>query len=85
VQVSDDPRVGTELAGYRIESLLGIGGMSAAAGVTRHYDLAAGLEHDAIDARVFSGIHFRTADKVAVAMGTQVANWALDHHFAPAK
>jgi WD40 repeat protein len=28
VQVSDDPRVGTELAGYRIESLLGCGGMS---------------------------------------------------------
>jgi WD40 repeat protein/tRNA A-37 threonylcarbamoyl transferase component Bud32 len=28
VQVSDDPRVGTELAGYRIESLLGLGGMS---------------------------------------------------------
>ena len=28
VQVSDDPRVGTELAGYRIESLLGSGGMS---------------------------------------------------------
>jgi WD40 repeat protein/tRNA A-37 threonylcarbamoyl transferase component Bud32 len=27
VQVSDDPRVGTELAGYRIESLLGAGGM----------------------------------------------------------
>jgi WD40 repeat protein/tRNA A-37 threonylcarbamoyl transferase component Bud32 len=28
VQVSDDPRVGTELAGYRIVSLLGFGGMS---------------------------------------------------------
>jgi serine/threonine-protein kinase len=28
VQVSDDPRVGTELAGYGIESLLGWGGMS---------------------------------------------------------
>src|SRR5687768_17746771 len=28
VQVSDDPQVGTELAGYRIESLLGRGGMS---------------------------------------------------------
>jgi WD40 repeat protein/tRNA A-37 threonylcarbamoyl transferase component Bud32 len=27
VQVSDDPRVGTELAGYRIVSLLGLGGM----------------------------------------------------------
>jgi WD40 repeat protein/tRNA A-37 threonylcarbamoyl transferase component Bud32 len=28
VQVTDDPRVGTQLAGYRIESLLGLGGMS---------------------------------------------------------
>ena len=28
MQVSDDPRVGTGLAGYRIESLLGWGGMS---------------------------------------------------------
>ena len=28
MQVSDDPRVGTELAGYRIQSLLGWGGMS---------------------------------------------------------
>ena len=28
MQVSQDPRVGTELAGYRIESLLGWGGMS---------------------------------------------------------
>jgi WD40 repeat protein/tRNA A-37 threonylcarbamoyl transferase component Bud32 len=28
VHVSDDPRAGTELAGYRIESLLGWGGMS---------------------------------------------------------
>jgi len=28
VRVSDDPRLGTELAGYRIESLLGWGGMS---------------------------------------------------------
>jgi hypothetical protein len=57
---------------------------SVAAGVTRHYDIAADIQHDAVDARVFSGIHFRTADEVAIAMGTQVANWALDHHFAPA-
>ena len=28
MQVSDDPRLGTELAGYRIESMLGWGGMS---------------------------------------------------------
>jgi hypothetical protein len=57
---------------------------SVAAGATRHYDLAAEIQNDAIDSRVFSGIHFRTADEVAVVMGTQVANWALDHHFEPA-
>ena len=28
MHVSDDPRLGTELAGYRIVSLLGRGGMS---------------------------------------------------------
>jgi hypothetical protein len=40
---------------------------------------------DVIDARVRSGIHFRTADEVGAAMGMQVANWALDHHFAPTR
>jgi hypothetical protein len=60
---------------------------SAAAGqggpsVTRHYDDAAVLQRDAIDARVWSGIHFRTADQAGVAIGVQVGNWALDHYFA---
>ena len=56
---------------------------STAAGVTRHYDSAADLMRDAIDARVWSGIHFRTADVVAAEMGTQVGDWAMDHYFAP--
>ena len=58
---------------------------AAAGGVTRHYTSAAEMQKDAIDARVFSGIHFRTADEVAVAMGTQVASYALSNYFAPAK
>ena len=57
---------------------------SAAAGVTRHYEFAADINQDATDARVWSGIHFRTADEASIVIGTQVANWALDHHFAPA-
>jgi hypothetical protein len=32
---------------------------------------------------VFLGIHFGTADEVAIDMGTQIANWGLDHYFQP--
>jgi hypothetical protein len=51
--------------------------------VTRHYELAADLNRDAIDARVWGGIHFRTADVVANGIGTRIGDWALDHYFAP--
>jgi hypothetical protein len=51
--------------------------------VTRHYELAANLNRDAIDARVWGGIHFRTADVVANGIGTRIGDWALDHYFAP--
>jgi CHRD domain-containing protein len=58
---------------------------SPGTGITRHYDDAAVIQQDVIDARVWSGIHFRTADQVGVATGIEVGNWALDHYFAPAK
>jgi hypothetical protein len=58
---------------------------SVAAGVTRHYDAAADIRQDAIDARVWSGIHFRTADEAGAALGIRVANWALNHYFARAR
>lgn len=56
---------------------------SVAAGMTRHYQHALDLQQDAVDSRVWSGIHFRTADEVGFAMGSRIAIWALDHHFAP--
>ena len=74
----------TALAQLNADGRVDLNLTSAAAGVTRHYDFAADIQRDAVDARVFSGIHFRTADEVAFVMGAQVANWALDHHFAPA-
>jgi hypothetical protein len=76
-------RWGTALTQLNADGQVDLNLTSAAAGVTRHYDIAAEIQQDAIDARVFSGIHFRTADEVAIVMGTQVANWSLDHHFAP--
>jgi hypothetical protein len=53
------------------------------AGVTRHYETASQLQQEAIDARVWSGIHFRTADVVGNQAGTQVGDWALDNYFQP--
>ena len=52
-----------------LSGTLGLGGGRidvniTVAGVTRHYEFANQLNQDAIDARVWSGIHFRTADVV---------------------
>jgi hypothetical protein len=58
---------------------------SPGTGITRHYDDPAVIQRDVIDARVWAGIHFRTADQTGVEIGIKVGNWALDHYFAPAK
>jgi hypothetical protein len=36
-----------------------------------------------VDARVWSGIHFRTADRVSIGIGREVADEVLDNFFAP--
>jgi len=50
----------------------------------RHYTDAATFHQDAVDARVWSGIHFRTADEKSIDIGMAVGNYVLDHYFAPA-
>jgi hypothetical protein len=37
-----------------------------------------------IDARVWSGIHFRNADEQGATLGKQVARWLQKHYFKPA-
>jgi hypothetical protein len=39
------------------------------------------VNQDVIDARVWLGIHFGTADVRGVQMGSEVAAGALDHYF----
>jgi hypothetical protein len=56
---------------------------SAAAGQTRHFATKAQIAEEAVDARVWSGIHFRTADEVSIATSTAIANYVLDHFFQP--
>ncbi len=55
------------------------------AGVTRHYEFATQLNQDAVDARVWSGIHFRFADLAGIETGTQVGDWAVDNYFQPTR
>jgi len=48
-------------------------------GITREWDtFSAGVE-EVIDARVYSGIHFRTSDEVGATTGRQVARFVMTH------
>ena len=52
-------------------------------GITRQWDtFSAGVE-EVIDARVYSGIHFRNTDEVGARMGRQVARFVSTHALRP--
>jgi hypothetical protein len=68
----------------RIQGMVDLTITSAAAGETRYFAFTDDLVGPAVDARVWSGIHFRTADEVSIDIGTNVANYVLDRYFAPA-
>jgi hypothetical protein len=56
---------------------------TAVPGVQRFYDSGSALRQDVVNARVWLGIHFRTADTASRAMGRRLADWTLDHYFQP--
>lgn len=53
-------------------------------GVTRQWDTFEEPLLEVIDARVYSGIHFRTADEVGARLGRQVAHFVMTHALRPA-
>jgi hypothetical protein len=53
------------------------------ANVTRVYKQFADVIEDTIDARVYQGIHFRTAETQGAEIGEQVAHWLDEHYFQP--
>jgi membrane-associated phospholipid phosphatase len=66
--------------GYMIEAT-----SSTTPGFVRRWpSFSAGLD-EVIDARVYSGIHFRTADVAGARLGRQVAQFVLTHALKPAK
>ena len=48
-------------------------------GITRQWNSFSEAVDEVIDARVYSGIHFRTADEVGARLGRQVARFASTH------
>jgi hypothetical protein len=50
---------------------------------TRHFARFSHAIKEVIDARVWGGIHFRTADTQGAALGRQVARWLRKHYFHP--
>ena len=56
---------------------------TTAPGVVRHYDSGRALLQDVVNARVWNGFHFRSADIASRDLGRQLADWTLDHYFQP--
>ncbi|MBL1080724.1 vanadium-dependent haloperoxidase [Streptomyces actinomycinicus] len=81
----------TTVAGAVTRALTGVLGTShidlhvpsEVTGTTRFYGSADDFNRDVVDARVWGGVHSRTADVAGCRAGTDVAAWALDHYFQP--
>ena len=51
--------------------------------VTREYKRFADVVKETIDARIYQGLHFRTADVQGAKIGKDVARWLDKHYFRP--
>jgi PAP2 superfamily len=59
------------------------GTFSTFSGTTREFDGFTQTIKEIIDARVWAGIHFRTADVQGYVMGKKISNYLDKHYFAP--
>jgi hypothetical protein len=67
---------GTDKIGFDIQS-------SRFPGYSRHFDRFSRALKEIIDARVWAGIHFRTADVQGAVLGKKVAHYLRKHYFQP--
>ena len=73
----------TSTALERLNGVVDLNITSVAANETRYFGTKADIAPLAVSARVWSGIHFRTADEVSITIGTNVANYVVDNYFQP--
>jgi hypothetical protein len=50
---------------------------------TRHYDSAAQLDRDTMNARIWLGLHWRPSMSLANQLGHDVSHWVIGHAFRP--
>ena len=55
------------------------------AGLTRSFTSFSQAIDEVVDARVWSGIHFRTADEEGAQIGKQIAKYRAQHYFEPVR
>jgi hypothetical protein len=65
--------LGTRDIDYTVPSITGLG--------DRHFDQVSDLEYEVTNARVWGGIHFRSAIEDGTRLGMKVAHQVLAHHF----
>jgi membrane-associated phospholipid phosphatase len=58
-------------------------GFSVDANATRHYSRFSQAVTEVIGARIWGGIHFRTADVHGAAQGAAITAYTVSHHFRP--
>ena len=51
----------------------------------RHFDRFSDALEEVVGARIWGGIHFRTADEQGAKMGKQIAQWIKTRYFEPAR
>jgi hypothetical protein len=54
-------------------------------GFVRYWQTFSEGVQEVVDARVYSGFHFRTADRVGALLGRQVAQFVVTHALRPTK
>jgi hypothetical protein len=52
-------------------------------GILRHYDSFSQMSQEVVDARVWSGIHYRTADEHGMKLGRQIAEYGMANYLRP--
>jgi hypothetical protein len=73
---------GTDKASFDVVGGRSLNGVPIPA---RHFDRFSNALKEIIDARVWGGIHFRTADVQGAVIGKKVGHWMRKHYFEPTR